>query len=157
MYLLNYDFYDLHALITFFRQNTKSFSLYKSPVEQMISYVNAPMPNNGIEINTIRKILKPYVNKNDKFLSWVLIENAYTANIFIIKNKAYYNILSSIFKEMLQCYNDEQQLYLLCDASHNIPLFLADINKPKKAIKAVIKDYKKRYNQNFLLTEMKNI
>lgn len=154
MYLLNYDFYDLYALITFFRQNTERFSLYKKPAEQIVSYIDTPMSNNGIELNTIRKILRPYVDKNDEYLSWTLVDNAYTANIIIIKNELYYSVLSTIFKEMLECFKDKQRLYLLCDSSHNIPLLLIDVKNPKTAIKAMISDYQTKYNKNFLLSEL---
>ncbi|MGN1105579.1 MAG: hypothetical protein ACI4RH_02935 [Huintestinicola sp.] len=111
----------------------------------------------GIEPNTIRKILRPFFDDNDDALSWVLINNAYTANISIIKPKAYYLILSAVFEEMLKVYSDEQRLYLLCDASHNIPLILADVKKPKKSIKEMVSDYRKQYNKNFLVNELKSI
>lgn len=58
---------------------------------------------------------------------------------------------------MQQCINDSQRFYLLCDASHNIPLLLADTKNPKKAIKIMIKDYQKNYNKEFLLKELKKI
>lgn len=156
MYLLNYDFYDLHALITFFRNNTAGFSRYKSSIEQIVQYIKAPAAN-GIEPNTIRKILRPYFDDNDDALSWVLVNNAYTANISIIKTEAYYLILSSVFEEMIKFYSNEQRLYLLCDASYNIPLILADIIKPEKAIKEMVSDYRKQYNKNFLVNELKSI
>ena len=156
MYLLNYDFYDLHALITFFRNNTARFSDYKASVEQIVQYMKAPAAN-GIEPNTIRKILRPYFKDNDEALSWVLVNNEYTANISIIKMEAYYLILSAAFEEMLKFYSNEQRLYLLCDASHNIPLILADIKKPEKAIKEMIRDYRKQYNKFFLVNELKSI
>lgn len=156
MYLLNYDFYDLHALITFFRSNTAGFSRYKSSIEQIVQYIKAPVVS-GIEPNTIRKILRPYFKDKDEALSWVLVNNAYTANIFIIKAAAYYDILVSVFEEMLMFYSDEQRLYLLCDASHNIPLILVDVKKPEKAIKEMVSDYRKQYNKNFLVNELKSI
>ena len=156
MYLLNYDFYDLHALITFFRSNTARFSDYKASVEQIVQYMKAPAVS-GIEPNTVRKILRPYFDDNDNALSWVLVNNAYTANISIIKSEAYYSILLAVFEEMTAIYSDEQRLYLLCDASHNIPVILADVKKPEKAIKEMVRDYRKQYNKNFLVNELKSI
>lgn len=157
MLLINYDFYDLYALITFFRNNTEKYFAYDKAVQKIIYYIDLPSSNNGLEANIIRKILKPYFNAEDNFLSWVLVENKYTANIGIIKDKTYYDILSAVFKEMQQCINDSQRFYLLCDASHNIPLLLADTKNPKKAIKIMIKDYQKNYNKEFLLKELKKI
>ena len=40
---------------------------------------------------------------------------------------------------MIKVYSDEQRLYLLCDASHNIPVILADVKKPEKAIKEMVR------------------
>lgn len=156
MYLLNYDFYDLHALITFFRNNTSRFSHYISSIEQIDQYIKAPAAN-GIEPNTVRKILRPLYDDYDNALSWMLVNNEYTANIYIIKANAYYSILSSLFEEMTEFYRDGQRMYLLCDASHNIPLILADEKKPQKAIEAMVRDYRNLYNKHFLADELKII
>lgn len=157
MHLINYDFYDLHALITFFRQNSERLSFYKRSVEEIICCIDIPTQNNGITANTIRKIIRPYIDTDDELLSWVLTDNQYTANVVIIKNEGCYRLLSAVFKEMLRCIDDSQQLYSLCDAAHNIPLILADDKKPQKAIKAMIKDYRNKYNSHFLSDELKSI
>lgn len=157
MRLINYDFYDLHALITFFRQNVERFSFYEKAVEEIICCIDMPMQNNGIAANTVRKIIRPFIDTDDKLLSWVLTDNQYTANVVIIKNEGCYRLLSTVFKEMLQCVDDSQRLYLLCDAAHNIPLVLADNTKPKKAINLMIKDYRNKYSKNFLSDELKTI
>ena len=157
MHLINYDFYDLHALITFFRQNVVRFSFYEKAVEEIIRCIDMPMQNNGIAANTVRKIIRPYIDTNDELLSWVLTDNQYTANVIIIKNEGCYRLLSAVFKEMLKCVDDSQRLYSLCDSTHNIPLILADDKKPQKAIKAMIKDYLNKYNKHFLSEELKSL
>ncbi|MCI7349204.1 MAG: hypothetical protein MSH60_00435 [Ruminococcus sp.] len=157
MHLINYDFYDLHALITFFRQKTERFSSYKKAFEEIICCIEMPMQNNGITANTIRKIIRPYIDSDDELLSWVLTDNMYTANVVIIKNEGCYRLLSAVFKEMLQFADDTQRLYSLCDAAHNIPLVLADDKKPQKAIKAMIKDYRNTQNKHFLSEELKSL
>ena len=101
--------------------------------------------------------MQPYYDEKDDMLSWVLVNNKYTANTSIIKNLTSYKILASIFCEMLDTYNDTKRFYLLCDATHNIPLLLADEKNPKKIIKIMIKDYKKQYNSTFLTSELKNL
>ncbi len=157
MYLFNYDFDDLYALIVYFRSCTAEFPKYIKALEQIVSYVEAPMANN-VELSSVRKILRPYINEEEEeILSWVLVENVYTAHIHIVKNEIYYRMLSAIFKEMIQCANDKQRLWLLCDATHNIPLVLVDLKKPKKAIKSMIKYYQKEYNKNFLIEELKGM
>lgn len=79
----------------------------------------------------------------------------YTANVLVIKKESYYTVLSSVFEEMLDIYTDEQRLYLMCDAAHNIPLLLANENKPMPIINTMIKDYRKQYNKLFLVNEFK--
>jgi len=154
MFLLNYDLYDLHALITFFRNNPAKLE-YFTVIEQVIKYIDAEQTHNGIEPNTIRKILKPYIETQEEQLSWVFVENKYTANMFIIKNEPYLKILSSVFKEIALCLKDNSnRVYLLCDSSHNIPLLLADEKKPKKEIISIIKPYREKYNKKYLNLEL---
>ena len=155
MYLLNYDFYDLHAFITFVRNSPERFPNYIHSVEQIIEYINAPV-SNECDFNTIRRTIRPYFEPQDEALSWILVNNIYTANVFAVKKEPYYLVLSAVFKEMLDIYFDEQRLCFLCDAVHNIPLLLADESKPTPIINTMIKDYRKQYNKLFLVGELKN-
>lgn len=154
MYLLNYDFYDLYAFITFFRSSPARFPNYIYPVKQIIEYINSPV-SNACDFNTIRRTISPYFNPQDEALSWILVNNMYTANAFVVKKEPYYLLLSSMFEEMVDIYIDEQRLCLLCDATHNIPLLLANENKPISIINTMIKDYRKQYNKLFLVNELK--
>lgn len=154
MLLTNYDFYDLHALLIYFRYDPARFPDYLIPIRQIVNYFNSPIVN-GINYNQIRKLVSPYFHEQDEALSWVLVNNKYTANIRIIKNESYYFILSTIFEELLAVYPDVQQFYLLCDAAHNIPLLLVDETKPLPIIKTMIKTYRKQYNPSFLVNELK--
>lgn len=156
MYLINYDFYDLYALIVYFRSDPARFPCYIEPIRQIIDYLNAPVTDNEIIDNQIRRFISPYFDKQDEALSWVLVNNVYTANVFIIKKEAYYRVLSSVFEEMIGFYNDEERLYLLCDAAHNIPLLLADEQNPVPIINTMLADYKKYYNKLFLKNELKS-
>ena len=155
MYLVNYDLYDMYALFLFFRVKPERFLFYKPAAQEIAEYINKPAENNSADTNNIRKILKKYYDESDEMLSWVVVENKYTANIGIIKNKAAYEILLKIFDELKENHNEPERFKLLCDAVHNIPLILADETKPKKAINAMIKDYRKRYNSLFLKEELK--
>lgn len=154
MFLNNYDFYDLHAFITFFRNNPKK-TAYFPAVEKIIEYINQPQINNSIGMNTIRKIVNPYIKNDEEQLSWVFVENAYTANLCIIKNEAHYKILSVVLGEIILSIDDSERVYMLCDATHNIPELLVDVKKPKKAIISMIKNYRKQYHQKFLYDELK--
>ena len=157
MYLLNYDFYDLHALFVFFRSKPDRFPHYRPAVEQLIGYIGEPAVQNGIDTNTVRKILQPFRSDDDDTLSWVDVNNEYTANIRIIKNQSCYDIIRAVLTEMTVCSEDTDRLYLLCDAVHNIPLILADEPKPSAALKACIAEYRSRYSKSFLSTEIKSI
>lgn len=105
--------------------------------------------------NNIRKIFRPYFCEIDEIISWVLVDNVYPANIYIIKHQVVYTIISAILCEMLDNYDDLSRLNLLCDAIHNIPSILIDEVKKKKIIKIMIKEYKKKYNPKFLNDELK--
>lgn len=157
MRLLNYDFYDLYALIIFFRADTDKVSQYTKALEQIVSYMTEPASENVLEFNTVRKILRSHVNETEEGLSWIWAENVYTGNVLIIKNGKYYNILVAIFQEMIQCARDKQRLWQLCDATHNIPTLLVASKKPKKIIKSMVRFYRKDYNKDFLVEELKRM
>lgn len=157
MYFLNHDFDDLHALIVYFRSEPTKVSEYINAIEQIISYLEAPIKNNVIDFNMVRRILRPYADMSNEVLSWITVDNEYTAHTFVVKNENYYKILEVILKEMIQCVQDNHRLWLLCDAVHNIPLLLVDLKKPKRAIKSMIKHYQKEYNKKFLTDELKEI
>lgn len=156
MYLTNYDFYDIHALITFFRSKPERFQTYKPALEIIIAYIGTPQ-GNSLNDNIIRNILKPYYDESDEVISWVTVDNKYTANLTIIKNDYVYRIISSIFSEMMDFYDNSARFKLLCDAAHNLPIILADKNKPKKTVDLMIKEYRKKYNSQFLKNEMKSM
>lgn len=157
MYLLNHDFDDLYALIVYFRSAPTKVPQYINALENIISYIDAPIENNVLEFNTVRRILRSHVNMIDEVLSWIAVDNEYTAHTFVVKNENYYKILEVILKEMIQCVQDNHRLCLLCDAVHNIPLLLVERKKPKRAIKSTIKHYQKEYNKKFLTDELKEI
>ncbi len=156
MYLINYDFYDIHALITFFRNNPERFHTYKPALQKIITYIGTRQ-DHLLNDNNIRNILKPYYDESDEIISWVMVNNKYTANLIIIKKDYAYKIISSIFSEMMEHYDDSMRFNLLCDATHNLPIILVEKNKPKKTINLIIKEYRKKYNSLFLKNELKRM
>lgn len=157
MLLANYDFYDLHALLVFFRQYPQRAENYKEPLQIIIDYLEAPADLHYIECNYVRKQLIPYIHSEDCGLEWAKTENTYIANIRVIKQPSRYKILAAVFEEVLSSLDDEQKLNQLCDAAHNIPLLLADEKHPKRTIRKMIKPYNNQYNPNFLTVELKNL
>ncbi len=156
MYLINYDFYDIHALITFFRSKPERFQTYKPALQKIIAYIVAPQ-GDFLNDNNIRNILKPYFDESDETISWVMVDNKYTANLTIIKKDYVYRIITSIFSEMMEHYDDSERFNLLCDVTHNLPMILVDKNKPEKTINLMIKEYRKKYNGQFLKNELKSM
>ena len=50
MRLLNYDFYDLYALIVFFRTDTDKVFEYAGAIEQIVACLESPVLENEIEV-----------------------------------------------------------------------------------------------------------
>lgn len=155
MQLLNYDFYDLYALLIFFRMETDKISEYAGAVEEIVACLEEPAFSNVTDCNTIRKILQAHVNKEERGLLWIWTENIYTGNTLTMKNTCYYFILAEIFREMLHNLGDNQRLWRLCDSTHNLPTLLVECKEPKKAIKSMIRIYQMEYNKEFLIEELK--
>ena len=155
MQLLNYDFYDLYALLIFFRMDTKKIAEYAEAIEELVACLEQPVFGNVCECNTIRKILKCYVSEEEQGLVWIWTENIYTGNTLTMKNVGYYDILAEVFREMLRNLGDNQRLWRLCDSTHNLPTLLVECEEPQKAIKSMVRIYQMEYNRNFLVEELK--
>ncbi len=155
MQLLNYDFYDLYALLIFFRMDTDKISKYAVAIEELVTCLEQPVFSNVSECNTVRKILQAYVSEEEQGLFWIWTENIYTGNTFTMKNVGYYRILAEVFREMLHNLEDNQRLWRLCDSTHNLPTLLVECKEPKKAIISMIRIYQIEYNKNFLVEELK--
>lgn len=161
MLLTNYDFYDLHALIVFFRSFPEKCVLYTDALKDIIRYIDNPLTSNSLQHNIIRKKIRPYIRPEDT-MEWVYADNIYTANISVIKNQGFYTVLSLILKEFSDCCENTERLYLLADCTHNIPLLLAHYEikykgKIKQAIKTDLKPYRTHYNKEFLQIDKLNI
>ena len=155
MHLINYDFYDLYAVIIFVRSSPNDKRLI--PVLNSIAeLIEAPQSDNGIESNIVRKAIRQCDKADIDGLSFANTDNVYTANIRIMKNSVYYKILSKIFRELADSMSISiERTVAAADSLHNIPLLLADELKPKKAITLAIKEYRARYSPIFLASELK--
>lgn len=156
MRLINYDFYDIHALICLVRSNPCK-ECYIPMLEAIIGYLEKESTDNGMEANAIRALIRPHVNEHDEMFKWVFVNNCYTANVRSIKNKTDYEILIAVLREIIAVKEtgDMEKTVLLADAVHNIPCILVDEAKPCKRIAGEISDYRKRYNKTFLKNELK--
>lgn len=157
MHMINYDFYDLHAVIVCVRSNPNDKRLIPvlNSIEELIE---APQHDNGIESNIVRKAIRQCGKADIEGLFFANTDNVYTANIRIMKNPVHYKILSKIFRELTDSVSvSREKTAAAADSFHNIPLLLADESKPKKAITIAVKEYRAKYYPNFLVDELKGL
>lgn len=154
MYLINYDLYDLHALIVFFRDSPERFPDYIGALSDIKAHVCEKTADDTVRYNAVRNIIRKYIH-GDGLLSWYMVNNVMASKTVVIHNESVYGIISAIFCEMLEHYDDSERFVLLCDAVHNVPVILADEPKPRKTVEVMIKPYRKAYNGRFLKAELK--
>lgn len=157
MDMINYDFYDLYAVIVCVRSNPNDKRLI--PVLNSIAeLIEAPQHDNGIESNIVRKAIRQCGKADIDGLSFANTDNIYTANIRIMKNPVHYKILSRIFRELSDSMSvSSERTATAADSFHNILLLLADESKPKKTMTLGIKEYRTKYYPNFLVDELKGL
>ena len=152
MLLLNYDFYDIHSVITMLRE--KPENEYNSEVINVVlDILRTPQTDNTIDDNMIRKKLRKIESIDQDDFRWVYVDNIYTYGWKVIKDKTCYSFLANGFQIMLEYAKsgDIQHLGDLADALHNIPIFFADGCKNfKKAVKIQFAHYDKTYKTNLL-------
>lgn len=157
MRLINYDFYDLYAVIICVRSSPNDKQLI-SVLNRIEELIEAPQPDNGIESNIVRKAIRQCGTADIEGLFFACTDNVYTANIRIMKNPVHYKILSKIFRELTYSMSvSSERTAAAADSFHNIPVLLADDLKPKKVITLAIKEYRLKYYPNFLVDELKGL
>lgn len=155
IYRINYEFYDIYAMLVNFRAFPEHLSHYL-PAVRLLAETMAPGTPEPEE-ESVRQLLRRCYLPDDTGLDWVLVDNRYTAHIRIIKDEARYAVLAALLRELMECEGDPARVNLLCDAAHNIPLLLADETKPRKHIKPMLSDYRKMYCRDFLAEALRTI
>lgn len=154
MYLLNYDFCDLHYIFVLIRSDPETISM-AAALEEIAAYIARPDDTNGIAENTVRRLLQKHYGRNDKRFQWVYVENYYTAYTAVVKEQAYYAILSAVLSELFAALRENaERARLAADAVHNIPLLLFDSKNPRKAIERGIREYRETCHRDFLQKEL---
>ena len=77
MLLLNYDFYDIHSVLTMLRakpENAYNFEV----INAVLDILKTPQVDNKIEDNIIRKRLRTIENIDKEDFRWVYVDNIYT-------------------------------------------------------------------------------
>ena len=155
IYRINYEFYDIYAMLVNFRAFPEQLGHYLPAVRRLAETMTPG--TSEPEEESVRQILRRCYLPEDTGMDWVLVDNRYTANIRIIKDEARYAVLDAVLRELMECTGDSARVNWLCDAAHNIPLLLADETRPKKYIKPMLSDYRKMYCRDFLAEELKTI
>ncbi len=157
MLLLNYDFHDIHSVLTMLRAYPeKTYNM--QIIESIIQVLSNPQIDNTIDDNIIRKKLRTIETIDKDYFRWVYVDNIYTYGLKVIKNDFCYSFLEKGFSKLLECAKNEdyKQLETLADALHNTPIFFAeDCKNFKKATKIQFAQYNSIYKTN-LLKELSN-
>ena len=152
MLLTNYDFYDIYWSIVLMRSNGSEYDYVVS--KTIKDAIDIRQKDNVVETNTIRTFLSEIDELTEyEEWQWIHTKNVYTYGEKIIKDDFAYQILSAMFEELLRCLKDpdEDRIYDLKDAMHNIPVILAEGNKHgKKQIARVICFYRNKWDKHFL-------
>ena len=101
MLLLNYDFYDIHSVITMLR--AKPRNEYNSEmINAVLDILRTPQIDNTIDNNIIRKRLRKIEKLDKDDFRWVYVDNIYTYGWKVIKDDACYSFLANGFQMMLE-------------------------------------------------------
>ncbi len=152
MLMLNFDFYDIHAVLVAFRANPRSVQ-NTMITKAVISLIEAPQSDAIIDGNVIRGVLAELEDIDQDSYRLVYTRNVYTHGHRIIKEALAYQIMAVSFSELLKCLNNENfdKFQDLADALHNVPVILADKTKNTKLlIKKEISWYRKKWDKSFL-------
>ena len=155
MHLINYNFYDLHTIIVCIRSSPNDKRLI-TVLNRIAEFIEAPQPDNGIESNIVRNVIRQCGGTDIEGLFFANTNNVYTANIRIMKNPVHYKILLKVSRELIDSmFVSSERTAAAADSFHNIPLLLVDEIKPKKTITLAIQEYRTKYCPTFLADELK--
>ena len=152
MLLINYDFHDMHCVLTMLRAYPKK-TYNKQVIQSIIHVLSEPQLDNTVDNNILRKELRTIETIDKEWFRWVYVDNIYTYGLKVIQNEFCYSFLEKAFRKLLECSvkEDYEQLEYLADALHNIPIFLAeDYKNFKKATKVEFARYNRIYKTNLL-------
>ena len=125
MLLLNYDFYDIHSVITMLRAKPRNEYNFEM-INAVLDILRTPQIDNTIDNNIIRKRLRKIEKLDKDDFRWVYADNIYTYGWKVIKDDACYSFLANGFQMMLEYAEsgEIQRLEDLADALHNIPTII---------------------------------
>lgn len=152
MLLLNYDLYDLYAVLTALRAAPqKEYNV--QIIQTVLRLLTEPQADNTIEDNLVRRRLRAICNLDQELFRWVYTDNVYTYGVKIVKDEFCYSFFINGFRMLLECavHRDDQRLELLADALHNVPIYFAEgCRNFKKTVKPQFSRYDGIYKTNLL-------
>lgn len=152
MYLTGHDLHDLYHLLCCFRAAPADLASCRAALERLLVHIGSPASGDP-EPGVIRHMLRPCVPDSSVIWSWVHLD-ADRSSVQVMKRSAPYRVLTAILEEILRCGDDPDQLYLLCDATHNIPLILADPGRHHMPFDDMLSPYRPLYSPHFLQREL---
>ena len=152
MLLINYDFHDMHYVLTMLRAYPEK-TYNKQVIQSIIRVLSEPQIDNTIDHNKIRKELRTIETVDKECFDWIYVDNIYTYGLKVIHNEFCYSFLEKAFRKLLECFvkEDYKQFEDFADALHNVPILLAEEYKNfKKATKVEFARYNRIYKTNLL-------
>ncbi len=158
MWMINYDFHDLHWVFVSFRFNT-SYEKNREIAEQIKTLIDKPQVGNVININNIRRALSSIDGLDKENWYWADVENCYMYGVMTITDDSALRICSEGLGELIKCFEagDLDRAWCLADALHNVPIILAE-KKGRSAVRSIlfeIGSYRKKYDASFLKNILK--
>ena len=147
MLLTNYDFYDIYSILIAIRFKPKN-ECNAEIVRSVIDIFSSPQRGNDVDSNIVRKKIRVIEGLDRDLFKFAFVDNVYTYGIRFIKDDYPYSFLKKAFYKLLKCMNDGDynQVSMLADALHNVPVFLSDgCENLKKALRIQFSDYDKKY------------
>lgn len=155
MYLTTNDFHDLYHLLCCLRAFPSDFAHCQDALEGLLAHIESPV-SGATESGIVRRTLRPCFPDGHVIWSWVHldIDDSPTQ---VVKRSAPYRVLTAILREILCCGDSADQLYRLCDDTHNLPLILADPDWHHMPLDDMLAPYRQRYSPDFLRDELAGI
>lgn len=146
------DIFDIHSMIACFRVLPERVGAYLPALREISDKLAKASPSEGF----VRSALRGYFDKNDDILSWVCGDKPDDGRRAELSGE-YCAVLSRVISEMAECHGDRGREYLLCDCVHNFPLMMADGEFQHKSADDMLRDYRRKYDKDFLENEMSKL
>lgn len=147
MLLINYDLYDIYAILCVIRLYPMA-SENEKIVQALLDIIKAKQTDNCIMDNIVRRTLAS-MDLYDEHWEWIKTFNTYSYGVRIIKDIEKYNMLFNLLAELSDSIasKNKDRIYDCADALHNVPIILADGKKKiKRQILLEIESYAHKWN-----------